>query len=164
MCFPSENQEFWYVIARGCLCYKPTVKNLVTKSLMNELPWYTTFHVCCCNSPYVTPLEKDSWKLLNLTSFPLADFILYLSLKYITAVNMAVWWVLWALLKKSLNLRVALEIPMYHPLPYQAGFHFQHLPLLTLHFLPGKTLTSIVSAITFILSPPMLNSTWLQLP
>lgn len=84
MCFPYGNQEFWYVIASGCLCYKPTVKTLGTKSLMNELPWYT-FQMCCFNSPYVTTgkglLEACALFPLNLTSFPLADFILYLSLK-----------------------------------------------------------------------------------
>lgn len=40
--------------------------------------------------------------------------------------------------RKSPNLKVALEIPMYHPLPFQVGFHFQHLPLLTLTFSPWK--------------------------
>lgn len=123
-------------------------------------PWQTTFHTCCFHSPYGTPLGEDlgscAFFPVDLTSFSLADSILsFTKINHCCEYDYMLGPVSSA--RKSLNLRVALDIPVYCPFPFQVGFHFKHLPVLTLHFPSGKSLTTIISAITFILPPSMLN-------
>lgn len=81
-------------------------------------------------------LEACAFFPVDLTSFPLANSILsFTKINHCCEYDYMLGPVSSA--RKSLNLSVALEVPVYRPFPFQVEFHFKHLPLLTLHFLPG---------------------------